>query len=103
MTKTKNVNSKEIEGELDYTDMPVVPPEVRFLADRYVVELPLSDPHFASPWDLRVHVAKILENRLGDEVELTSMKVRHPHLIAKTKAKLLKREPCARAYVTIKF
>lgn len=81
----------------------MVPPEVHFLADRYVVKVPVSDPHFSSPWELRVHVAKLLQRHLGDEVEVASMKVRRPHIIAKTKAHLLKQEPCAKAIVTINF
>ena len=84
-------------------DLPFAPPEVRYLAERYVVELPVSDSHFGDPWELRVHVAKILERHLGDEVQLTSMKIKKPHLLSKTKAKLKKQEPCARLYVTVKF
>lgn len=99
-TKTK-INDQETEEAQE--DFPLVPPEIHFLADRYVIKLPLSDPHFESPWELRVHVAKILENHLGDEVELTSMKVKKPHLIAKRVARLKGQEPCARAIVTIKF
>jgi hypothetical protein len=95
---SKNKNSPEIQQ-----DLPLIPPEVRFLSDRYIVKLPLSDPHFKNPWELRLHVAKILEGHLGDTIELTSLKIRRPHFIAKTKARLLKREPYARAYVTLKF
>jgi hypothetical protein len=100
--KTKKLKKDEAE-ELNFETLPVVPPEVHFLADRYVVKLPLSDPHLASPWDLRVHVAKILTRQLGDEIEMDSLKVKKPHLIAKSVARLRKQEPCARAYVTIKF
>ena len=96
-------NNKKVNQEILTDDLPIVPPEVHFLADRYIIKLPLSDEHFADPWGLRVHVAKILESRLGDEIELTSLKIKKPHLIAKTKARLLKSEPYARAIVTIKF
>ncbi|MGH7156811.1 MAG: hypothetical protein ACREGG_01735 [Candidatus Saccharimonadales bacterium] len=93
---------KELDAILRH-ELPVAPPETRFLSERYIVELPIASTSFDDPWQLRVHVAKVLESHLGDEVQLTSMKIRHPHLVAKTKAKLLKREPCARAFVTIKF
>ena len=88
---------------MPHEDYPMLPPEVHFLADRYVVKVPMSDPHFSSPWELRVHVAKLLQRHLGDEVEMTSIKVRKPHLIAKAKARVLKQEPCAKAIVTINF
>jgi hypothetical protein len=104
MNKTKNkVKPPQTQEEVSQGDYPMVPPETHFLADRYVVKVPISDPHFQNPWELRVHVAKLLKRHLGDEVELTSMKVKKPHLIARTKAKVLKQEPCARAIVTIKF
>jgi hypothetical protein len=99
-SKLKNIQSEEVVPQEDY---PMAPPETHFLADRYVVKLPISDPHFESPWELRLHVAKLLKHHIGDEVELTSMKVKKPHLIAKAKARVLKQVPCARAIVTIKF
>ena len=102
-TKTQSKQAVSQTEEPVQEEYVMVPPEVHFLADRYIVKLPISDPHFADPWELRVHVAKVLESRLGDEVEMTSMKVRKPHLLAKTKARLLKREPVARAIVTVKF
>lgn len=102
MTKRKAIIAEKLpENTVD--DLPVVPPEVHYLSERYIVELPLSSTSFDDLWQLRLHVAKVLERHLGDEIQLTSMKVRHPHLIAKTKARLLKSEPCARAFVTVKF
>ena len=84
-------------------DLPFAPPEMHYLAERYIVKIPMQDKHFENAWTLRVYVSKVLEHHLGDEVQLTSMKVRKPHLVAKTKARLLKREPYARAIVTVKF
>lgn len=106
MNKTKTKGKIKQPAPLEEAaqeEYPMVPPEVHFLADRYVVKVPMSDPHFSSPWELRVHVARLLQRHLGDEVELTSMKVKKPHLIGKTKARLFKQEPCARAVVTVKF
>jgi hypothetical protein len=104
VNKTKSkVKKAEVDQKIVQEDYPMVPPEVHFLADKYVVKVPISDPHLDSPWDLRVHVAKLLQSHLGDEIELTSMKVKKPHLIAKAKAKVFKHEPCAKAIVTIKF
>jgi hypothetical protein len=97
-TKKLKVNQEETTQ-----DLPFVPPDTHYLAERYVVRLPVSDPHLADPWKLRLHVAKIMERRLGDEIQLTSLKVRQPHVISKSLARLRKREPSARMYVTIKF
>lgn len=103
-TKTKvKVKQQAPQEEVAQEEYPMVPPEVHFLADRYIVKVPMSDPHFSSPWELRVHVARLLQRHLGDEVELTSMKVKKPRFIGKTKARLLKQEPCARAIVTVNF
>jgi hypothetical protein len=77
--KNKNNKPQTIEENFQ-EDYPMAPPETHFLADRYVVKLPISDPHFESPWELRLHVAKLLKHHIGDEVELTSMKVKKPHL-----------------------
>lgn len=99
MNKTKNKIPEEISQE----DLPLVPPEVHYLSESYVVKLPLNDERLHKLWELRVYVARILERHLGDEVQLTSLKVKKPHIIAKRKAGLRGQEPCARAYVTIKF
>ncbi|SRR6266404_7399622 len=96
--------TKKLKKEETIDDMPFVPPEIHELAEQYIVQLPASDPYFTkSRWEQRLHIERILEQRLGDAVQLTSIKVRKPHIIAKTKARLLKCEPCARAFVTIKF
>jgi ubiquitin-protein ligase len=101
VNKTKKLK-EEIQEDIQ-EDYPMVPPEVHFLSDRYMVKLPLGDPHFSNAWDLRVHVAKVLESHLGDAVELTSMKVKKPHLLRKSVAKIRRQELYARAYVTVKF
>lgn len=101
MTKTKN-KQKQVSDDQE-KGFPLIPPEIHFLADRYLVKLPLSDQHLQDPWELRIHVAKILENRLGDTVELTSMKVKRPHLLSRGVSRIRRREPCARAFVTVEF
>src|SRR3954467_2291622 len=104
MSKVKIKTKDLIEEPETMEELPFVPPEIRELAELYVVDLPVSDPHLADrPWDLRLHIEKILENRLGDAVQLTSIKIRKPHALSRRVAKLRRREPCARAYVTIKF
>jgi hypothetical protein len=84
-------------------DLPFAPPDLDYLSELYIVEVPLTDAHLEDRWKLRVYAEKVLEQRLGDSVQLTSMKVKKPHLAARTKAKLLKRQPQVRLYVTVKF
>jgi hypothetical protein len=84
-------------------NLPFAPPETHYLAECYTVRVPLSQAPLHDRWQLRLYAEKELERRLGDFVQLTSLKVRKPHLISKTKARLLKREPEARLLVTIKF
>lgn len=98
MTKTKIKTDNNFINELD-----VIPPETRYLSERYVLKVPVSDRHFQSPWHLRLYALELLEKEIGDEVQLTSMKVKKPRAVAKSAARLRGREPHARLYVTIKF
>ena len=84
-------------------DLPFAPPDMEYLSELYLVEIPVDDEHFADRWKLRLYAEKVLEERLGDSVQLTSMKVKKPHAVGRAKAKLLKRQPIARIYVTVKF
>lgn len=104
MSKKKKVSPKTIEEpEETYDSLPFAPPDTHYLAERYIVMIPISDERMSDRWQLRLYAEKKLEQRLGDQVQLTSMKVRKPHLLSKTKAKLLKRQPQARLIVTVKF
>lgn len=103
MTKKKKLTEEIEEPEETLEDLPFAPPETKELAERYTVTIPISDERIHDRWQLRIYAEKSLEHRLGDNVQLTSMKVHKPHLVSKTKARLLKREPEARLIVTIKF
>jgi|SRR6185437_7380140 len=107
MPKKKNITKKpkQIIEEPQETleELPFVPPEIHELSERYIVTVPLSQAPWHDRWQLRLFAEKELEQRLGDSVQLTSLKVHKPHLISKTRARLLKREPEARLIVTIKF
>lgn len=104
--KSKSVKkAKVIQEEPQETleDLPFAPPEIKELSERYIVRVPISQAPWHDRWQLRLYAEKELETRLGDQVQLTSMRVHKPHIISKTKARLLKREPEARLVVTIKF
>jgi hypothetical protein len=96
--KTKKIEVDDSGGEL-----AVVPPETHYLAAHYIVQIPVTDKHLQNRWELRKHAAKMVERSIGDEVQVTSLKVRKPRLIKKSVAKLRGQTPCARAYVTVKF
>jgi hypothetical protein len=99
VTKTK-IKTDEIQ---ETESLPVVLPELRYLSAKYVVRVPIGDSHMGNRWELRKYAEKLIEDKLGDEVQLTSMKVKKPHLIAKSRDKLFKREPSARLIATVKF
>ena len=99
--KTKKIDAEQPDETLE--QLPFVPPEIHELSERYIVRVPISQAPWHDRWQLRLYAEKELEQRLGDTVQLTSMRVRKPHLLSKTKARLLKREPEARLIVTIKF
>lgn len=105
MSKTKNKKTAQKLEAVEETleDLPFAPPDMHYLAEHYVVKIPLSHISGEKGWDLRLHVAKILQNAIGDEIELTNLKLRQPHLMAKSIARLRRHEPYARAYVTVKF
>ena len=97
-TKLKAPVEEEIQE-----DMPFIPPDTHYLSTKYMVKIPLSDAHLKNKWQLRLYASKLVEQQLRDTVQITSLKIRKPHFIRKSMAKIRGREPCARAYVTIKF
>lgn len=97
------INIQKVQDEIGEDDFSVIPPEPDYIAERYVLKLPVDDRHFASRWDLRLHAEKLLERQLGDKVQLTSLKVKKPSLANRGVSKALKRTPEARLFITIKF
>lgn len=103
MTKTKIIVEDTEDTTLGQDTFDLVPPETHYLSTRYMVKIPVTDRHLQDRWELRKHAAHLVERALGDEVQVTSLKVRKPHLLGKSYARLRGQVPCARAYVTIKF
>jgi len=103
MTKTK-IAVKDIEDTTPGEEtFDLIPPETHYLSTKYMVRIPVTDQHLRDRWELRKHAAHLVERSLGDEVQVTALKVRKPHLLRKSYARLRGQVPCARAYVTIKF
>jgi hypothetical protein len=102
--KSKDKNNNQIlDANEQPEELPFIPPDTHYISERYIIEVPLNDEHFENPWKLRVYATRLAEKRLGEGVQVTRVKVHKPHILAKSKARLLKREPTARLYLTIKF
>jgi ubiquitin-protein ligase len=100
----KQNKNKKIDDAVEVPeDLPFAPPEMHYLSTRYIVHIPVTDGHLKDRWDLRVYAVKLVERKLGDEAQVTAMKVRQPHLISKTKAKIRNEVPQARLLLTVKF
>jgi hypothetical protein len=82
---------------------PMQPPEPEYLSAKFKVNIPVNDPHFDDKWDLRKYAAKLVENKVGDEVQVTDMRVKMPGAVKKFIARLLGRTPEAKLYLTVKF
>ena len=79
------------------------PPEPQYISTKQVFEISHMDSRLAKPWKLRLYATELVKQRVGDEVQVTSIKVKKPRLMRKTLAKVRKQEPQARLIVTIKF
>lgn len=100
--KPKQRKQEEISEETP-EKLAFEPPEIDYIAERYIVRLPITDERLNKPWELRLYAAEAVKGKVGDEVQVTSLKVKHPGTVRKTVAKLLRREPHARIYVITKF
>jgi hypothetical protein len=87
----------------DDGSLPFQPPETKYIASVHVLKVPVTDEHFGNPWRLRLYAADLLAQEIGDEAQLTDLKVKKPSLAAKSLARLLGTVPNARLYATIKF
>jgi hypothetical protein len=97
------MKTEDQDDENNFSKMPVVIPDQHYLAEQYLVKIPASDKRLKNKWELRKYAAKLVEQKIGDEIQLTAMKVKQPHILSKLKAHLFSREPQVRLYVTVKF
>jgi len=79
------------------------PPEPGYIAEKQVFLIPMSESRLRTPWGLRLYAEELIKERLGDDAQITSVKLKSPKLISKAKAKISRQEPPARLCVTIKF
>ena len=84
-------------------ELPFQPPEPKYVTEKHVVKVLASDEHLNNPWELRKYAEALLENRLGDNVQLTSLKVKSPSFLMKRLLLLFHRKPMVKLKATIKF
>lgn len=89
--------------DADLEEAPMQPPEPEYISAKFKLSLPVDDPHFDKAWDLRVYAAKLIENKVGDEVQVTDLAIKHPGLMRRLLARLRGRTPEARLFLTVKF
>lgn len=83
--------------------LPFQPPEITYISSVHVLKIPVTDEHLGHPWQLRLYAAELLAQEIGDEAQMTELKVKGPSVLSKSVARLFKRTPNARLYATIKF
>lgn len=83
--------------------LPFQPPESGYVTEVHVLKVPITDQHLKNPWELRKYAEKLLEQKLGDAVQLTHLKVKKPNRVSKRIARFFNRVPQARLHITIKF
>jgi len=79
------------------------PPEPGYIAERQIFLIPMDESRLRTPWGLRLYAEELVRERLGDDAQITSVKLKGPKLLSKAKAKISHQEPPARLCVTIKF
>ena len=84
-------------------EAPMQPPEPEYISAKFKLKLPVSDPHFDTPWELRKYSTRLVVNKVGDEVQVTDMKIKQPGFFSRLWARLRGREPEAKVFVTVKF
>ena len=79
------------------------PPEPQYISSLYILKVPISDPHLKDPWKLRTYSAELLKKKIGDDAQITNLKVKKPRLLKRIVARLRRQMPEAELYVTVKF
>ena len=79
------------------------PPEPQYISSLYTLEIPYNDPHLDDPWKLRIYATKMLDKKIGDETQITDLKVRKPGILKRLIAKILRRTPNTKLFLTVKF
>jgi hypothetical protein len=83
--------------------LTLIPPETAYVSEKHVLNIPTDDPHLKDRWQLRLYAEKLIEQKLGDEVQLTDLKVKKPGPLAHLKAKMGGQRPTVQLHITLKF
>lgn len=88
---------------MDDESLPLQPPEPDYVSEVYRLTVPANDKHLKDPWELRKYAAKLLEKKIGDEAQVTAVKLKMPGLLSRFTAKMFNKAPQARLRITVKF
>jgi hypothetical protein len=91
--KTKNIED----------DLAIAPPVAESISAKYIIKLPVSDAHFKNLEAIKAYATKLLEKKLGDDVEINRLKIKKPGLASKLVSKVFDKTPNARLYITVDF
>jgi hypothetical protein len=83
--------------------LEMAPPVAECISAHYLIKVPATDEHLKAGDKLNAYALRVLEKKLGDDLELKSLKVKQPGISAKTMAKLRGKLPDAKIYVTVDF
>lgn len=95
----------KIKSETEKVDekFDIEPPEIEYIAAKYVISVPVDKVNLKDKWNLRLYASKVLKQKIGDEVQLTSMKVRRQPWLSRNMGRLVGRSPRVDLLVTTKF
>ena len=94
MAKTKS---------LQYEELDIAPPVPECISAHYLIKVPASDRHLKSDESINSYATKLLEKKLGDKIELKSLRVSKPGLTNRATSKLFRKTPNAKLYATVEF
>jgi hypothetical protein len=83
--------------------LEIAPPVPEAISAKYLIRLPVNDSHFESDESLNSYAQLLLRRKLGDEVDLKSIRVKNPGIASRTMARIHNRVPQAKLYATVDF
>ncbi len=83
--------------------IPLEEMDGQFIYESYTVAVPLKDSFLDDPTEVKKYAKKTIKKHLGDEVDVSKVKVKKPGMFKKSMSKLVGRQPMAHLLVVTKF
>ena len=84
-------------------DIPMTEGENQFIYESYVVTVPADNSFLDDPKKLTTYAKKTVKRHLGDEAEVSKVKLKKPGLVKKGFDRILRRQVMASFIVVTKF